>query len=265
MTDSSTKILDTGNQALANALATGKRLVPGRFRVGEAVNFVPSASGVNPTPNTIYTGGPDLIDVKIINKDTVRYALTLPESAGDFTIGNIILDFLQDGTTYIPGIWWASDVGIPKERYSIESVGNRFVISFFERFVDFAGAIAITVTPPVRASLVQYLNQGVIPSPETILYQQFVLQHHTVSQTPVFVTRRPQDNKYYATGYMQRLESPYFGAIHGGFVGDRYRQYRDDYVWGGWFISPDSEYNVTIDCGDFRDNDLQASYIDDEW
>jgi hypothetical protein len=265
MTDAMTCILDTGNEALVRALAKGKKLVAGRFRVGEDINFNPPRTGTNPMSQTVFVGGMDLISVKIIDKDTLRYSMTLPETAGNFNIGNVILDFLMDDDTYIPGIWWVSDVAIPKERFTDTTVGNRFIISFHEKFIDFAGAVAITVTPPVRASLPQYLNQGALVTAETTLYQQLVIQHHSIGRTPVFVTRRPQDNKYYATGYMQRLESPYFGAVHGGFMADGYNQYYGEWVWGGWFISPPSEYREVIDGGDFTDSVATASYIDSEW
>lgn len=265
MTDSMTCILHTGNEALVEALAKGKKLTAGRFRVGEDYNFNPLKTGVNPRIQTVFTGGVELISVKVLEKDTIRYSMTLPETAGNFNIGNVILDFVSEDNVYIPGIWWVSDVPIPKETFTDTTVGNRFIVSFHEKFQDFDGAVAITVTPPVRASLPQYKNQNALVTADTTLYQQLVIQHHSVGRTPVFVTRRPQDNKFYATGYMQRIESPYFGAVHGGFMADRYEQYYGQWIWGGWFLSPESEYREVIDGGDFTDSVVNASYIDTEW
>jgi hypothetical protein len=265
MADARTVILDTGRAALARAFAEGSRVTPGRFRVGSGINFVPPGNGISPSPVVVYTGPQNLIAVNIININQVRFSMTLPEDVGDFSLGNVMLDLDIDGE-YVPFIWWVSDVVIPKEKFDPDDpnkVGNRFIISFIEEFINFADVISIVVTSPTFSSMPSYMAQYNVPPPEAALFQQAVVQNDSRTRTPALISRRAADNRWFGFPFLERLDNPFFGQLRGGYTGDGYFPYTGDYIWGGYFITPLVEYVSTMNCGAFTDRAFSKTIVCD--
>jgi hypothetical protein len=244
-------VLSTGEVALVDVLASELRLTPFQARIGESFAFQPTENGSIPSPSLVFTVPQQNIRAAVINQNQVRFAITFTEDEGNFVIGNIILDLVDQDGDIFPFCWWVSDIGISKIQYSTSDVGNRYIISFIVEFFNIADAINMTVTSPLFASIPSYDNELVLPDPNSALFQQQVLQIHSITGTPALAMRRSNDTRYFGFPYLQRLDHPFFGSLEGGFTGDNYKVYTGDVYWGGYFIFPDSMYPTTLQAGSF--------------
>ena len=244
--------LDSGFMIISDLLAKGEKAVVGQARVGSAINFIPNTSGIFPSPSVIAILDSSCISVDIINNNEVRFSITFSELLGNFDVGNIMLD-LQVNGIMIPFQWWVSDVVISKIKPSDNDVGNRFIVSFITKFQNILDAIVINVTSPFFSSLPSYSTELTTPSPIQSLYQQFVVQQYTTTRVPALGMRRSGDNRYFGFPFLQRLDHPFFGVLSGGYIKDNYYPYPGDIYWGGYFITPTTDYISPLNGGNFTD------------
>lgn len=233
-------IMDDGKLAINEALTQGKKLKPYAFIIGDAYNFVPDKTATDPVQgNKVYIGGQSLISAEIKDKETAAFTVTVPENAGPFTVGNILLQLQADDGTIFNAIWYVSKIPYPKT--ILTSAGSRLVITFVQKIINAEQALAITVVPPAFSSLAGYPTEADLPKPENSLFQQFVVQDPVYTQTPVIGTRRTLDNQYWAMPLSSRLDEPFFGILDGGKAAEGKRPYDKRWFWGGRLGMPPNQ------------------------
>lgn len=246
-----TVLLDSGKAALARAIAEGKKIKTVAYRVGQAVNFEPQPNATNVAPVSVYQGTAATIDTSLVNGDEVRYTITLLEAEGPFNVGNIML-FLQDDATQalIPYLYGVMPVAVPKYRNNPPAtVGNRLVFNMTAKYTNVSEAFSLSVVTPVYASLPNYTNEQGLPNPGQASYQQSILQNNTSTGSPALAMRRELDNSWFINPFFQRLDSPKFGAMDGGIVGDSYLPFYGEYYAGGFYVTPLAGFDRFLDGG----------------
>jgi hypothetical protein len=224
-------ILNDGKLAIGQGLVQAKRLKPYNFVVGNAYNFTPTEDATVPSGDIVFTGTKSLIAGSILTKDTFRFSLTLPETAGDFDVGNIMLYVQSDDGTIFPFIWVVSKIPYPKKAVQGTNVGDRYVFNFIEKIINANDILAITVQNPALASLAGYRTELELPSPSQALFQQFYVQEPLYSPVPFIGARRSIDNSYWGMPLYSRLGDPFFGVLDSGRAGERISTTK--MYWGG--------------------------------
>lgn len=259
---SRSKVLNTGTGALGRALGDGVRIPIGRFRVGDASNFEPDEAAIGPSGNLVYTAYTDKISIDILSDNELKSTLTFTEDAGDFNIGNIVLDLLVEDE-YVPFLIWVSDIPIPKIAFNKDTgaIGNRLALSFTEKVENIDEVLDINVLPTIYASLPQFSNEVAVPPAATALFQTGILQTWGTSFRPALFARRSIDDTYFGSPLLDRIDSPYFGERDGGITGTIKAPYNGIWMWGGHFGTPDADYEPEI-AGGGRLSDKDDAYGD---
>ena len=246
-----TVLLNTGKGALAAAIAEGKKLRVGAYRVGQAANFTPLVTALNVAPVSVYQGDTANIATSLINEDNVRYVVTVPEIAGPFNVGNIMLFLKNDDGVLIPYLYGVLPVAIPKYKNNPPAtIGNKLVFTLTAKYTNVSEAFDLIITPPMYASLTNYRDEYELPNPQASSYQEAVLQNNTVTGSPAMVARRERDNSWFVNTFFQRLDDPSWGTLSGGVVGDNYLPFLGDYNAGGLYKTPPAGYTANLDGGE---------------
>lgn len=243
-------LLESGERLLAKAIAEGRKIKITQVRLGSSAGFVPVTTGNNVTPSVSFTGGSTYIVPSVINNDTVRYTVILPEHVGTFDVGNVML-FADDNGELVPFLWAVADTAVKKYARADGNLGTRLVFAMKLKFMNISENVDLIVQSPTYSSLASYDTNLVIPNPSSATYQQFFIQNHSKLQTPVFVARRAQDNGYFGFPFMQRTDDPNFGVLDGGVLGDGYAPYLGRIYWGNYYITPEVEYTERLEGGQY--------------
>jgi hypothetical protein len=225
-------ILDEGKFAIGQSLVQRKRLRPHSFVIGTEYNFTPAENGIAVRGAKVYTGTKALITGSILSKDRFRFSLTVPEKAGDFDVGNIILYVESDDGTVFPFIWVVSKIPYPKTAAKDGEIGNRFVFNLVEKIINANDILAITIEAPDFASLASYKNEYELPNTSEILFQQFYVQEPKFSPAPFIGARRAIDNTYWGMPLFSKLGDPFFGVVDSGRAGENVLL-NIKIIWGG--------------------------------
>lgn len=245
-----TVLLNTGKAALAAAIAEGKKLKVAAYRIGQAANFEASVSATNVTPISVYQGDAINISTSLVNDDQIRYVVTVPESVGPFSVGNIMLFLVDENGTLIPYLHGIQPVPIPKYKNNPPAViGNRLVFNLTAKYTNISEAFQLVIKTPVYASLPNYRDEYELPNPSYAVYQQAVLQNNTVNGNPGLAVRRNIDNSWYLNVFFQRIDDPDYGSLRGGVVGDSYLPFYGDYWAGGLYNTASSAFDRRLDGG----------------
>jgi hypothetical protein len=247
-----TVLLDTGKAALATSVAEGLPVQVVAYSVGQAANYVPDTSSLEVLPNAVFTGDASTISSSVINTDEIRYTITLLEPVGPFNVGNIML-FIQLGSdpTLIPYLYGVLPVAVPKYANNPPAtIGNRLVFNLTAEYTNVSEAFNLEVVTPNYSSLPNYRDENDLPTPETAVYQQSVLQNCTITGAPALTVRRSIDDSWFINPFFSRIDDPEFGSLNGGIVGDNYVPYVGAFNSGGFYITPLAGYNQNMDGGD---------------
>ena len=244
--------IKTAGLALIQGAQTGfSRFAAHSFVLGSGSNYTPVPSGTTVNGSVVFTGTAALIEAKVMSDDTTNYILTVPEGAGPFSFGSIILYANNlDGTplAYMeaslpfavqkifsdPNLSVASPFPLP---------GSRLIITFSVKTVIGVGdtPINVTVTAPSYSSLAYFPDETTLPPPQTQPWNQFVLHNHSQSGAPALVTKRADDT-YWGAGLLQNLTNPNFGTLNGGNSGDGWLPDPVSFAWGGTYKMTDNDY-----------------------
>ena len=248
-------ILDAGLPLVNGTLTGYSRFAAHSFKLGSGAGYEPLKSDTQVNGTLVYTGAASLITTRVINSNTVRYTLTIPEDAGPFNFGSIVLfanafdgiplPFLEAALPFtIPKI--AADPNISNAT-PFPLPGTRMVISFFvsHNTVTDSTDVQVTVQAPSISNLPFYDDETVLPPPSAQPWNQFVLHNHTLAGAPALVTKRA-DNTYWGLPLYQNVQSPRFGIIDGGVSGDGYQTDQRGYVWGHFYTTPNNAYKGVI-------------------
>lgn len=240
-----------GLSLIQGAQSGFSRFAAHSFDLGSGSNYTPVPDGTAVQGNVVYTGLSALIEAKVTANDTTTYSLTVPEGAGPFSFGSVILyannldgsrlAFLEASLPFAvqkifsdPNLSVASPFPLP---------GSRLVITFTVTTIIGAGdtPINVTVSAPSYSSLAYFPDETTLPPPQTQPWNQFVLHNHSQSGAPALVTKRADDT-YWGAGFLQNLTNPNFGTINGGYSGDGFLPDPTSFAWGGTYGMQDSDY-----------------------
>jgi hypothetical protein len=246
-------IVDDGKYAIGQALVQQKKIRPYCFTIGNAYNFTPLESGTEVQGDLVYTGSGSLIKGYIVSKDTFKFSLTVPESAGDFDVGNILLYMQSDDGQIFPFIWAVMKIPYPKQKQIENTVGNRFVFEFIEKIVNVTDILQMDIVANEYASLAGYQNEFDLPIPSQALFQQFVVHEPKFSPVPFVGMRRTVDNSYWGLALYSKVNDPFFGTIASGQAGDS-KGSKDNIFWGGTIKMTDDKLPITYGGGTIASN-----------
>lgn len=228
-------VLDSGKLAVTKAIAQKQRIQAFMFKTGDAYNFVPTGNASDVSGTTVFVGDASLIQSTILAPDKARFSLIIPEAAGGFTIGNIMLYVVNlDTGELIPFIWYVSKVPYPKRVPPTDgTIRDRLIFTMTEKIFNIGDALTITVQPPEYFSLAQYRNEEDLLRADLMLFQQFILQNPKFSNSPILAARRSYDNQIYGSPLYSRLDEPFFGVLDGGRASEsRSSPYKGRWFWG---------------------------------
>lgn len=244
-------VLNDGVQLIQESSSGWARFAAHSFDLGSGSNYTPLASDNAVNGTLVYTGTAHQIDAKAVDDHTMSYTLTIPEGAGPFSFGSIILYANHIDGTRLPMLEASLPFAIQKifadPNLGIESPfplpGSRLVITFtvVTDINSSSASIEVVVTAPSFASLPYFPDELTLPPPNVQPWNQFILSQHSLTGAPALVVKGP-DNTYWGTGLLQNLTSPLFGTINGGFSGDNYETDPCNYAWGGTYVMTDADY-----------------------
>ena len=263
------ELLNRGTNAIVNAHAKGSKIRFSEFRVGEDAAIPISRDAINPSPVTVYTGSSEYIFTSVVDNDTLRVTLKIPETVGGFNIGNIILYVSDAEGNKVPFGYGVGDVQAPKYASSDTSVGVSVELSMFFKYVNIIDAVNITVVSPEYSSLQSYKDESELPDASQFTYQQVYIQNYIGLNRPIMVSRRAVDDRLFGFPFLQRIDNPRFGWIDGGSVGDGYKPDNGEVIFGYYYVTPEGAFNrppITGGVYSFDNNDFDDDpYISDPY
>lgn len=255
MADVKVAILNSGKIFLTQALVGYRLFKPSYFQVAENIGFTPAPGDSVPNGPIVYTGNRLQIQAKQLASDKARYILTIPEGAGPFKIGNIMMFAENEDTAPSPfasivlPFQYDKVVSDPNLQSSINNAvpipGNRFVCNITIKHSVDATSMTVEIETPTFSSLGFFANIAEIPAPSMNPWNTFVALHDPRSLTPALVTKRTDDT-YWGVPFWQNFRDPNFGKIDGGLVGDGYKADQEGYLWGNSYLTPSSEFSGAI-------------------
>jgi hypothetical protein len=250
-------LLNKGRELVDAALTGRARYAPYAFKLGSSVNFAPLKTDLDVTGAVVYTGGPELIQARATSQGSVRYTMTLPEGVGPFDFGNIVLFANTSDGQELPLIKITLPFLVRKEPASTTldpdnpypRPGDRMVITAYilQNVEDSDGlpSISVTITAPASASLPIFDDESTVPPPVSHPWNQFVIQKHTLTGTPVLATK-DGDDIHWGTPMRQNLRDPNFGTVHGGYAGEGYLAPQHTWSWGHKYETPNVKFSGQV-------------------
>lgn len=267
MSDVKSAILTSGKILLTQALTSYKLFRPHHFDVASAVGFDPQESDTVPNGPIVYSGSRNQIQVKQLAPDTARYIMVIPEGAGPFVIGNLMMYAENDTGSVLPFAYvvlpfpYTKTISDPNLSTSLNNSipipGNRFVCNITIKHSITATSITVEVVTPTFSSLAFYEDIATVPPPVINPWKTFVVHTDVRQDTPALVTKR-NDDTYWAIPFWQPFRSPSFGTIDGGIIGDNYKADQSGFLWGYEYLTPEVKFSgklggssYTAEDGDF--------------
>lgn len=248
-------ILDAGLPLVNGTLTGYSRFAAHSFELGSGAGYTPLRTDVQVNGTKVHTGPASMISTRVINDNTVRYSLTIPEGDGPFSFGSIVLFANNFDGTKLPFLEAALPFAVPKI-FSDPNVnnaspypkpGSRMVISFFvsHNALDDSTSVSVTVQAPAFSNLPFFGDETELPPPAAQPWNQFVLHNHTLTGSPAIVSKR-EDQSYWGLPLLHNVQSPKFGVFTGGASGDSYATDQRGFVWGHFYTTNNDKYKGVI-------------------
>lgn len=244
-------LLNSAIPAIINSLLLGNTLQIASFSIGDAYGYTlnPNATQVGILNSVQFTGGTSYISTST-SGNSVSYVISLDNTLGNFTIGNVMLFLSYEGGT-VPFIQTIFPSQVLKVAQSGSVVGNYIVIKLTADLGSSAVAATYTVEiSDANVSILPNVNTELsLPNPSSSVFQQYIIDSVTTTDRPAIAMRRTLDNTWYGNGLIQRIADSRFGCIYGGIIGDGYQDFNGIDIWGGYFNTPSVDFTTTIDGG----------------
>lgn len=253
MADVKAILLNNGKRLLTGALTGFSAITPAKFRIGERAGFEPENTAVDVQGALVFEGLAGLMQVRRIADDTVRYTMMITENYGPFNIGNLVLycagaDGVEQAMVHV-----VLPFTVRKELATPDlanptpypTPGSRFTINVTIRHSLEGDDIVVEVVNPEYSALPYYPTEQEIPASAINPWPQFVIHADTRIQTPTLVAKR-SDGSYWGVPFWQNLRSPKFGVIDGGMVGDGHLGEFGSFLWGYYYLTPNSQLNGQV-------------------
>lgn len=258
MANSTVALLNEGKRLITGALTGFTPIGPSYFKIGNTAGFTANKEHTDITGTLVYTGLSGLIQSRRIRDDTVRYTMTIPEDAGPFDIGNIMLWMSHADNTPAPvaSIVLPSLVAKLPGAINLENStpfptpGTRFVIALtIKHTVDELDA-EVEIIVPEFSSLAFYASENDVPPPLDNPWLQFVVMQDSRTDRPALVSKK-DSNSYWGIPFFTNLRHPYFGVLDGGQVGDGRKGSTHGWIWGRYFTTLTADYDGQIGGSNF--------------
>lgn len=254
-------VINTPGQILLTQALTGYRLFrPAGFKIASAVGFEPSADATGVNGPVVFEGSKLLVQVKQTSVNTARYVLTVPEGAGPFDIGNIMLFAENDIEEMVPFAFvvlpvpYQKTVSDPNLTTTPDSPfpipGDRFVCNITIKHSLNATIQSIEVITPTFSSLAFYEDIASIPPPNLNPWDAFVAHDDPRTNTPAMLAKR-NDDTYWGIPFWQNFRDPRFGVLDGGIDGDGYKADQSGFLDGQEYLMPENKFSGILGGSDY--------------
>lgn len=260
MADTKAVLLNVGKRLITGALTGFSPIGPHSFRVGDSAGYEPSPNDTEIDGDEVFIGFAGLMQARRIAEDTVRYTLTIPESKGPFSIGNIVMYGTHYDNEPTPFIKVVLPFKVVKRVSNPDlsnpnpfpEPGNRFVVNITLKHSIAETTVNVTVTPQTFAGLPYYDTSLSVPPPLLNPYNQYVIHNHFNTNSPTIVVKAA-DGQSWGIAYMQNVRSPKFGIIDGGNGGDNHLASNYAYAWGQFYLTPNEYYSGQVGGSSYTD------------
>lgn len=259
-------ILLTGGQAQVLNSASGfGSYAPSSFKVGSAAGFTDlSAAEVAPRGDITFSGDALLMQSRQLATGTTRFTLVLPEGAGPFTVGNVVM-YTRGLNGEVPFAMMVLPFPITKKVSAYDSgglnlpnPGSSILINItLKQIVLNDGdnsdvTITVQVVSPEYANLPYEGRESDLPAPELIPWDQFILQETELTGGPAFVTK-DGDNALWVMPFLKEIYHPKYNTLGGGVRGDDYREVDFPIITGHRYRTDNSRYRGQLGFGGYKD------------
>lgn len=254
MADIKAKFLNVGKRLISNSLSGLSVMSIYMFKVGTSFGFEPSAEDVGPRGSIVFTGYHGWVKSKVLSEDTVRHTLTIPEAAGPFPMGNIVVYGVNIDNEALPFLQIVLPFEVQKrvadpnivDTLAKPQSGTRYVFQVdIKHSLDSEAEVTVTVVPPEYASLAFFATEASVPITALNPYSQMVVHYDTRSKSPAFVSKK-SDDTYWGMALWQNYRDPKFGIIDGGIQGDGFKPSPFNILSGYFYKTPEDSYVATI-------------------
>lgn len=246
-------LLKTGKSLLTSSLTGFSLFAPIKYEIGNSYGFTPDENDTVARGSIVYTGSSLEVQSRQLSEDTARYIITVPETAGPFSIGNIVLYGSMWNADPVPMFSVVLPFLYAKEK-SLASVvsgtqypvpGNRFIINITIRHSLEATTVNVTITTPTFSSLAYFTDETNYPPPATNPWTTFVLHNDSRTHMPAMVMTR-SDGTQWGIPTWQSIRDPKFGIADGGQMGDGYAPTGMTFIWGQQYTTPAASFKGSI-------------------
>jgi hypothetical protein len=159
------------NAGIAAAIAAGNegpQININGFQIGQdIITPDPTLTAVS---TAVYIGSSSQIQYEILNNNTVVYVITLDETVGDFTIGNIGL-FTNTGTMFAIS---ALPIAEPKLSTSSLGLGTRRIFNIIITLSQLATISEFVIEESQTGNLPEVANETLLPNANTSVYDTYL-------------------------------------------------------------------------------------------
>lgn len=179
-------ITKAGLLKAALAGVSGPKIEIVKVRIGSAIITSTLNSDMTDVTNFVWEGGPEYIRYQVMSDTTVLWKITLPESVGDFDIGNIAL-VMSDGTAFtitaLPKVSFKQANNLP------DVVGNRRVFNIPVVLSGIAEIVNLELLIADEANVPTVNTEQDLPDPLVAPFSVYSVMYHTEFGCPVLAVR----------------------------------------------------------------------------
>lgn len=197
-----TVITDAGITSIINASEQGPKVNITGVKIGSTI--IQPLSTMTDVTNEVWSGGTSFISYHIVDANTFLFRVTLDESIGDFSIGNIGL-FTEDGTMFTI----TTLLGVEqKEKTSSTSAGNRRIYEILVSISGVTELINVSILNASSANLPTIETENDLPSAVTATFDCYLIKYHTKFKHPCLAIVNDTEWSYIDVDAKQELFTP---------------------------------------------------------
>lgn len=243
------KILTAGKTVISNALLGVTPAQPHSFSCGDEFGFDPDATDTAPRGNLVFTGDAAAITSHRLAEDTVRYVCQITEQHGPFTLGNLVLNVMNDSGSVVPFISVVFPVAVQKLNSDPNATasgyqvpGTRLAINIELKHTDEVEIASVTIVTPDFAFLPSFETEATVPVGAALTYKNFVISHHTIVKRPILGTVDGNAIRW-GIPFSQQINDPGFGQLDGGDDSEDHFYYDGlEIIFGYFYLTPESAF-----------------------
>lgn len=245
-------LLNTGRGLITSSMIGFSMFAPLKFRVGNSFGFTPDPADTDIRGALTYEGSSALMTSRRLAEDAARYVCTIPESEGDFDIGNIVFfgtmwnnDPIPLFSVSLPYLYHKQVASPSFEGQPFPTPGSRFICNVTIKHSLEATGVTVTITTPTFASFPTYEDENSVPTPGLNPWSTYIISKDSRTGGPTFVFT-DENEVTWGIPATQLLREPNFGDADGGYTGDGYTKEVRSYISGGTFTTDEAVYRGTI-------------------